>query len=405
MYTRPAAQRHKPFCFACNEQFKNKGSLKRHQQEQCEREKIFACPLCPLPQAIYYTRERLIRHHIRLHGDNCPHDCSKNENRISDVCKEHLSGSFEKLPPKKAWGCPYCVRCFREFEDWHRHCTEHLTKADAATTWSFGTMIESLLEQESLRAACTRHEFPVTRNWSSINEKTCTGLREVLEHCRLPSGLRAREYCYLSASNAVVRCVFDVIISGQTFPGQQLFDDLVQHRPLPNQGLFSATESLDSVPCTLEEFLRDENINESVKKNYYSQPRLADEATMHPLAINGLLSDMAGDVKARSALMQTEDYGSGGQTRRRAAGLKRSLSNLALRPSSSKSSLGQTMAIPPVPPLPDEAKTLNADKAGAGEHHDGAWPTHGYLDPIPQHRPMSGIVYGFSWFDGSHAQQ
>ena len=405
-YKSRAARPHKFFCFACNERFGTKGSLRRHQQEQCERERIFACSLCPLPQAIYYTKERLTRHHISSHGDKCPNDCSKKENRISDLCREHLVESSEKLPSKKAWGCPYCVRCFQAFEEWHRHCTEHLTKADTATTWSFGTMIESLLEQDSLRAACLRHEFPVTNNWSSINEKTCTGLREILEHCKVPNELRARQYCYLSVSNAVVRCVFDIIRTGQTFPSQQLFVDLVKSKRLPNEAPPSAAENIEDASCTLEEFLRDENTLGSDKKSHYPHPRSDHAATMHPslndgtlttLRSSNLIPDSADDVKSRSASMQNEDETSGGHTRRRGVSLKRSLSNLALRPSSSKSSLGQMMAVPPVPPLPSEAKALNADRAGAIANFDGFGLTYGYLDPIPQHRPMSGIVYGCPW--------
>src|SRR2546423_5397337 len=46
-YTLYTTSNDKPFCFACNECFKNKGSLSRHQKEQCEREKIAACSLCP----------------------------------------------------------------------------------------------------------------------------------------------------------------------------------------------------------------------------------------------------------------------------------------------------------------------------------------------------------------------
>ena len=406
LYKSSAAQPPKFFCFACNERFGTKGSLRRHQQEQCERETIFACSLCPLPQAIYYTKERLTRHHISSHGDTCPNDCSKKENRISDLCREYLAESSEKLPSKKAWGCPYCVRCFQAFEEWHRHCTEHLTQADTATTWSFGTMIESLLEQDSLRAACLRHEIPVTNNLSSINEKTCTGLREILEHCKLPSELRARQYCYLSISNAVVRCVFDIIRTGQTFPSQQLFVDLVKSQPLLNQAPHNAEENIEDISYTLEEFLRDENTFGSDKESHYPHLRSDNAATTHPsvndatlttLRSSNLISDSADIVKSRSAYMQNEDDPSGGHTRKRGVSLKRSLSNLALRSSSSKSSLRQTMAVPPVPPLPSEAKALNTDRAGAVVHPDGVWPTYPYLGPIPQHRPMSGIVYGCHW--------
>jgi hypothetical protein len=305
----------KPFCFACNEHFKNKGSLKRHQQEQCEREKIAACSLCPPKQGIYYTKERLLRHHATSHGDKCRNGCSKKENKISVPCKEHLSNSFENLPPKKAWGCPYCISCFKTFEEWNGHCTNHLKGTDKAPKWSFGTMIWSLLQQESLRDARSHHDLPSLSNWSSLDEKTCSGLREVLEHCKLPSGFGGREYLYFSNSYAVVRCVFHYIRTGEAFPSQHLF--VVCSKPTPYHMSANTGENSKDFPCTFDE----------------------------------------------------DDIG-GRQTRRRGASIKRSLSNLALRPSSSRSPAIQTVAVPPVPPLPD---------------------------PIPQYRPMSGVVYDWSW--------
>jgi hypothetical protein len=403
----------KPFCFACNEQFKNKGSLSRHQKEQCEREKISACSLCPLPQPMYYTKERLLRHHVTSHGDKCPNGCSKKENKISIPCKEHLSESFEKLPSKKAWGCPYCVSCFKTFKDWNEHCANHLRKADKVPKWCFGTMIWSLLQQDSLTEARMRHNIPET-NWSSLNEKTCSGLREILEHCKIPSALRPHEYWYLAECDAVVRCVFDFIGSGQTLPSQQLFE--VKSKPIQCSMPLSAGEGRKEVSCLFETSPAQGNPNKAIKTVLHSH-NPADSATVTQNAVSKKVHcgpqphyspaiDNAAIVRSRPAETSDADETGNSQTRKRAPSLKRSLSALALRPSPSRSPAVQTMAVPPVPPLPGDAKTSNADKTGAGAHHDGDWTARPYLEPIPHYRPMSGVVYNeWTWSDGNQNQQ
>jgi hypothetical protein len=411
-YPTQALQINKPFCFACNEHFKNKGSLKRHQLEQCEREKIAACSLCPPKQGIYYTKERLLRHHVTSHGDKCRNGCSKKENKLSVPCKEHLSNSFETLPPKKAWGCPYCISCFKTFEEWNGHCTNHLTKAGKAPKWFFGTMIWSLLQQESLRDARSHHDLPEKSCWSSLNEKTCSGLREVLEHCKLPSGFETREYWYLNESYAVVRCVFHYIRTGQAFPSQQLFE--VCSKPIPYHTPVNTGENSKGLPSTLESALGCGNTDRALGTSPFSQPRAENEITTsgsvqttnsatQPFASVNV--EMISDVKPRSVDTHNEDDTGGSQTRRRGASLKRSLSNLALRPSSSKSPATQAAAIPPVPRLPGDSKAPTADKNGAGTHQDRNWPVPSFLDPIPQYRPMSGVVYDWSWPGGDQIEQ
>jgi hypothetical protein len=408
-YPTQALQMHKPFCFACNEHFKNKGSLKRHQQEQCEREKVAACSLCPPNQAIYYTKERLVRHHVTSHGDKCQNGCSK---KISVPCKEHLSNSFRNLPPKKAWGCPYCVSCFKTFEEWNKHCIDHLKKADKAPKWSFGTMIWSLLQQESLRDARCHHDLPTESNWSSLNEKTCSGLREVLEHCKLPSGFGGHEYWYLNNSYAVVRCVFHYIRTGQAFPSQHLFE--VCSKPTPHHIPVSAGENSKDFPCTFDSASGRENTNRALQTPPFSQPQGENEiatqcsvqtANFATQPFANVNVEIAGDVKSRSVDIQNEDDTGGSQTRRRGASLKRSLSNLALRPSPSRSPAIQTVAVPPVPPLPGDSKAWNANKNGAGAHQDRNWSPPSFLDPIPQYRPMSGVVYGWSWPGSDQIEQ
>jgi hypothetical protein len=254
-----------------------------------------------------------------------------------------------------------------------------------------------------------RHDCPETNNWSSVNEKTCSGLREILEHCRLPSRLKAREHWYIPECDAVVRCVFEYIESGQPLPSQQLFE--AKSKPIPYQISSSAGEGRKDIPYTSESFSAQGNANRTIKTFICSHDR-ADNATMTQNLVSKKATsgsrpqsspavDPAVVVRSRPMDAPDADYSENNQTRKRAPSLKRSLSNLALRPSSSKSPAVQTMALPPVPPLPCDAKASNADKAGAGVHHDGGWPAPTFLDPIPQHRPMSGVEYGWSWPEGS----
>jgi hypothetical protein len=226
---------------------------------------------------MYISKERLLRHHLMSHGDKCRNGCSKKENKISVPCREHLSKSFENLPPKKAWGCPYCVSCFKTFEEWNGHCIDHLTKAGKAPKWSFGTMIWSLLQQESLRDARSHHDLPEQSNWSSLNEKTCSGLREVLEHCKLPSGFENREYWYLNDSYAVVRCVFHYIRIGQAFPSQQLFE--VCSKPIPYDTSVNTGENPKDFPNTFDSVLGCGNTDRTLRTSPFLQPRLENETT------------------------------------------------------------------------------------------------------------------------------
>jgi hypothetical protein len=56
-----------------------------------------------------------------------------------------------------------------------------------------------------------------------INEKTCSGLREILEYCTIPIQMYINEYYYLDEANAIVRCVYDMMARGHT-PDLQLFE-------------------------------------------------------------------------------------------------------------------------------------------------------------------------------------
>jgi hypothetical protein len=398
----------KPFCFACNEEFETKGSLTRHRKEQCEREEISACSLCPLPRPIYYTQRGLIRHHVSTHGDKCPNGCSKKENVITNPCKELLSASFARLPAKKAWGCPYCIKCFKSFEEWNRHCNDHRRKFDKTTPWLFANMIWSLCQQNQLREALSRHDCPSAGDWARVNEKTCSGFREVLEHCKLPQRLRAREYWYLDDCDAVVRFVFDTIRTGQSFPSQQLFEinDEITSQQIP----FTAVQTSRSEPCIPESASLQAVNRERFPPLTYTDDRLEGAEVAHK-SVNGvdlvqsqpqhnLVLDLPGDGRHGTASAQNQDRGSGSQTRRRAASLKRTFSNLSLRASSSKSSLAQAEEVPPMPAVPNDLRLSNANKVEPGAHQDVDGLASSYLDPItPSQFRMSGVIHGSVWPD------
>ena len=176
----------------------------------------------------------------------------------------------------------------------------------------------------------------------------------------------------------------------------------------------STGENSKDFPCTFDSVSGRGNTNRALQTSPFRQPPAENEITTQcsvqttnfatePLA--GVNVEIAGDIKSRSANVQNEDDIGGRQTRRRGASLKRSLSNLALRPSSSRSPAIQTVAVPPVPPLPGDSKASNADKNGAGAHQDRNWSPPSYLDPIPQYRPMSGVVYNWSWPGSDQIEQ
>lgn len=390
----------KPTCFACNEQFSSQSSLSRHQKEQCEREMIAVCSLCPSRQAIYYTKERLVRHHKTTHGDKCSNECGK---EVSSACKERLYGSFVKLPPKRTWGCPYCLSCFASFEDWNNHCLDHRSNPDDTSTWSFSTMVWSLLQNPDYMAARTRYDWLLSAcDWSKMTEKTCPGFREVLERCKLPHDLRFREpFRSLSDCEAVVHCVFQFMSTGRPFPNQQLFE--VQSAPVPPQASIASVQTFptaSSVPdprsaCGIE--------NRSLRGIAYPHDR-PDSATIPEEAVNkafghgshshsSLKVDNSKDAQSRT--VQSQDAGNpmAIPARRRGASLKRTTSNLSLRQSSSRFTVAQPEVVPQVPPLPNVLRSLGTSKPDF--HHVEEVLSSSYAET---HRPMSGVISETSFF-------
>ena len=86
-------------CYACNKSCKYAATLAKHQTEFCERKFEWFCPICP--QKVFGLQERLNRHHIDAHTDDCPHGCEKTP---VEACKTQLSKCSRRVAKKKAWG-------------------------------------------------------------------------------------------------------------------------------------------------------------------------------------------------------------------------------------------------------------------------------------------------------------
>lgn len=274
-------------------------------------------------------------------------------------------------------------------------------------------MIWSLLQQDSLKDARMRHDPPKTSNWTTINEKTGSGLREILEHCKIPNMLRTHEHWYISEADAVVRYVYDLIIKGHAPPNQRLFEAKI--KLLPNQMPTGPSESRKDVANPSESFPAHGDPNKAIKaflqshnrtdNAYITQNTVRKRAGSESQPHSTASMDTAVVARARPPEISDADHTATTQTRKRTPSLKRSLSNLALRPSASRPPAIQTVAVPPVPPLPGDTKVLSAEKPGTAAHQDLGWPASTYLDPIPHHRPMSGVVCNdWSWPDGSQNQ-
>jgi hypothetical protein len=65
----------------------------------------------------------------------------------------------------------------------------------------------------------------------------------------------------------------------------------------------------------------------------------------------------------------------------------------------------QSVAVPPVPPLPGDPKTPNADKNGVGARQDKIWTPLSFLDPIPLYKPMSGVAHDWLQSGVDHFEQ
>ena len=133
----------------------------------------------------FYRKEKLSQHHLDNHGGGCVLGCKKQ----GGLCEPHLNRSVFELPPKKAWGCPCCLRCFDTFEAWTKHGGNHPIENDKIVGWSLRTMVESLVHQPYLKDAVAHlpwHACDPTK----VKADICQSLREALERHKLPDAVQ-----------------------------------------------------------------------------------------------------------------------------------------------------------------------------------------------------------------------
>lgn len=437
----------KMLCFACNTLCSSPSSLSRHQREQCEREVRWICPQCN------WAGERLARHYAKAHGDQCHRGCSKTQEKVCDACKQALSESFQSLPAKRAWGCPYCStspRCFDTIEGWTDHCLAHHSPNGRAPTWSYSNMIRSLLLQPLLANALPRYDWKKC-DWSEVTEKTHPSIKEALERCKIPPEIGTHDqYRNLSTAEAVIRYVFYSVSTGQPLSTLLAVDlragNSLQHSDLRN-ATCAALADVDSMPGSTSTYehrmplavggksFRQRTSSLIGRNQRYPKPGSADPLMASELVYKhaGFISpsglDLATDISDHAMQLpafmgshvhlpmqtgtlasilpdvdsfyprQRSRSGSNSDTRPHRPVLNRSFSNLSIRPSSSKSTTLLSEEVPPVPAIPQTRKSTDTGKAGTEPYYMEDWIESTYIEEDPtlphQGRPMSGVIEAY----------
>ena len=200
-------------CYACNKSCKYAATLAKHQTEFCERKFEWFCPVCP--QKVFGLQERLNRHHIDAHADECPYGCEKTAKSPVEACKTQLSKCSRRVATKKAWGCPCCVRCFATLDEWSHHVLSHPTENEKVQDWSFSTMMWSLLNQPYLaRYRTWTHWQQCT--WSTLRKEARQNLLHALERQEVPAAVMAHmSYSNLNGPAALVQYAFNLGTTGK----------------------------------------------------------------------------------------------------------------------------------------------------------------------------------------------
>jgi hypothetical protein len=182
-------------CVACNVCFSSKSSLSRHWTQYCECEREWICLLCVSPKG-FRRKDKLFQHHMQDHDLPCEKD---------------KAWSISYLPPKKAWGCPCCLRCFDTFAAWTKHCVNHPLQNGKVIGWSLNTMVQSLILQPYLTDAIAYLPLPMF-DLANVQVDICRILREALERHKLPDAVRDHyDYRYLQLPEALAKYVFRLV--------------------------------------------------------------------------------------------------------------------------------------------------------------------------------------------------
>ena len=258
----PSTRTSLPVCFTCNVVLSSQSALARHYKEICEPEVTRICPVCR------WTGERLMRHYANTHSGQCSTGyCGKRTERVCDECRQQLSGSFVKNEAKKAWGCPYCVSCFHARDLWTRHCYDHYHQDGNDASWSYQTMIWSLLQHPDLERDRLQYNWD-GYNWSEITEKTRPGLRDALQRHQVPTDLRLyANYRHLEGPRMLVEYAYQYVMTGQPYfylvhhiqpgtrsPAQEMVSSqLMSELPFTTTLQYSDAEQLPQGPTLLHE--------------------------------------------------------------------------------------------------------------------------------------------------------
>jgi hypothetical protein len=354
------------------------------------------CQLCH-PTKSFYRREKLSQHHIDHHGVGCVPGCGKQR---GGLCDWHLKGSILKLPEKKAWGCPCCLRCFDSRGAWTKHGANHPVQNDKVVGWSPITMVRSLLFQPFLAEAVANSPV-LSCDSTKVKADVCQILREALERHELPAAVQDHyDYRYLQLPEALALYAFRLVAYGEPF-----LDDIsvvthaaadtagkaVKHFHSRLEGQVSAprVQSVSVLPAS-GYWNPEDPFTYSTKACRTVEPETAPHRPADDLfaaASSGNLGTKSSRVNARhqpttvpvqfdgETLQALSATSSSGQTlpnqtfgnagrifpessgvekgRGRALSVKKSLQNLVHRPSSSKSSTSRTDAIRPLLAVPD----------------------------------------------------
>ena len=196
-------------CVACNIPFKTSGSLSRHQKQHCERKVEWLCWLC-VPAKNFYRKDKLSKHHLDNHGGGCVPGCKKQ----GGLCDRHLNHSVSEFPPKKAWGCPCCLRCFDTFDAWTKHGGNHPVQNDKIVGWSLSMMVQSLVLQPYLKGAIAHLPWQAC-DPAKVKADVCQTLREALERHKLPDAVQDHyDYRHLQLPEALAQYAFRLVAYG-----------------------------------------------------------------------------------------------------------------------------------------------------------------------------------------------
>jgi hypothetical protein len=267
----PSTRSSPSVCFTCNVVLSSQSALARHCKEICEPEVTRICPVC------HWTGERLMRHYANTHSGRCSTGrCSKRTERVCDECKLQLSTSFVTNEAEKAWGCPYCVSCFHTRDLWTRHCYDHYHQNGNVASWSYQTMIWSLLQHPDLETDRLQYNWDGC-NWSEITEKTRPGLRDALQRHQVPTDFRLHaNYRHLQGPGMLVEYTYQYVMTGQPYfrfmhgalqPGTRSYAQGIANSQLMSEPPFetalphSDAKQLPQEPTLLHEIAPDSQSN------------------------------------------------------------------------------------------------------------------------------------------------